>query len=228
MMRIARVTALCLLAASGSALAADGAPEHLRLARYTTAAALPDPATNSPLAVVAQIRFPREAVATVGDALHYLLLRTGYRVGETDAAAAALLALPLPEAHREIGPYSVQAIASVLVGAAYELQVSEIDRRLDVALPEPAPPPPVAAAPAVAAVPLTPPAPPSPIAALTQSDQAMAQEAQVAMVAEPAAVTRVTAEPVQATPSAPPSAEPAPHPALSAQTHTERGTEVLP
>ena len=136
-MRFAPVTALCLFALGGGAFAADGEPAQLRLARYTTAAAQPDPALTAPLAVLARVRFPRETVATVGDALSYLLLRTGYRLGETDAAASALLALPLPEAHRQLGPYSARAIASVLVGSAYELQISEVDRRVDVALPAP-------------------------------------------------------------------------------------------
>ena len=145
-MRIAPVAALCLLSLASLAEAGEA---HLRLARYTTASASPDPARSAPLAVLAQVRFPREAVRTVGDALHYLLLRTGYRVGHTDAAASALLALPLPEAHREIGPYSVKAIASVLVGSAYALQVSEIDRRLDVALPERVPTARVAETPAI-------------------------------------------------------------------------------
>ena len=136
-MRFAPVTALCLFALGGGAFAADGEPAQLRLARYTTAAAQPDPALTAPLAVLARVRFPRETVATVGDALTYLLLRTGYRLGESDAAASALLALPLPEAHRQLGPYSARAIASVLVGSAYELRISEVDRRVDVALPAP-------------------------------------------------------------------------------------------
>ena len=58
-------------------------------------------------------------------------------MGDADAAASALLALPLPEAHRQLGPYPVRAIAAVLVGSAYELRISEVDRRLDVALAAP-------------------------------------------------------------------------------------------
>ena len=152
MMRSA-LTALCLLAFGGGAVAADGAPEHLRLARYTTAAALPDPTLTQPLAVLAHVSFPRDAVTTVGEALDYLLLRTGYRLGDADAPANALLGLPLPEAHRQLGPYSVHAIAAVLVGSAYELQVSEIDRRVVVVLAEPAPQTPASIATAPAAEP---------------------------------------------------------------------------
>ncbi|MCB1889189.1 MAG: hypothetical protein KDH20_16395 [Rhodocyclaceae bacterium] len=137
MMRLACVSALALFAIGSGTAAAEDEPAPLRLARYTTAAALPDPALTTPLAIVAQVGFPRDTVATVGDALAYLLLRTGYRLGDADAAASALLALPLPEAHRQLGPYPVRAIAALLVGSAYELRISEVDRRLDVALAAP-------------------------------------------------------------------------------------------
>ena len=136
-MRLACVSALALFAIGSGTAAAEDEPAPLRLARYTTAAALPDPALTTPLAIVAQVGFPRDTVATVGDALAYLLLRTGYRLGDADAAASALLALPLPEAHRQLGPYPVRAIAALLVGSAYELRISEVDRRVDVALPTP-------------------------------------------------------------------------------------------
>ena len=196
MMRLARVTALCLLALGGGAVAADGAPEHLRLARYTTAAALPDPALTAPLALLAQVSFPRDAVATVGDALAYLLLRTGYRLGETDAAAGALLALPLPEAHRQLGPYSVRAIAAVLVGAAYELQISEIDRRLNVVLAEPVPQTPALTLTPIATAPA---AEPAPLAAvLTVAAEALPVEIAPApeLPAEPPPVLPAAALPV--------------------------------
>ena len=109
-------------------------PDHVRLARYTVAEPAPAAAVVDPLAVVATVHFPREGVRTVGDAVGYLLLRTGYRLASADPAATALLALPLPESHRVLGPYPARAILQVLLGDPYDVKASPVDRTLAIAL----------------------------------------------------------------------------------------------
>jgi type IV pili sensor histidine kinase/response regulator len=127
-----RILALALLLVVAGAWATP--PDHVRLARYTVAEPAPAAAVVDPLAVVATVHFPREQVRTVGDAVDYLLLRTGYRVASADAAATALLALPLPESHRVLGPFPARAILQVLLGDPYHVNASPVDRTLAIGL----------------------------------------------------------------------------------------------
>ncbi len=128
-----RMVALALLLAFHSA-GADTAAGEQRLARYTTTPVTPDPEAANPLAVVATVRFPRERVRTVGEAVDYLLLRTGFRLDSTDSAAHELLSHPLPEAHRELGPYRAQAILELLVGLPYQVITSHVQRTVAIGL----------------------------------------------------------------------------------------------
>lgn len=105
--------------------------DELRMARYTTASAAPDVAQLEPLEAIVQIGFPRSQVQTVGEAVAYLLLRTGYRLAhpqEADTRSHAVLALPLPEVHRRLGPCTVRTALSVLLGKAFVLSTDPVQR----------------------------------------------------------------------------------------------------
>ena len=88
MTRMPRFFASMALLAMASAQATpqlvDG-NKRLQLGRYTTADALPQPHLNEPLALVAQLTFPREQVTTVGEAIEYTLLRTGYALVDSQS-----------------------------------------------------------------------------------------------------------------------------------------------
>lgn len=81
--------------------------------------------------------------ASVGDALRYILLRSGYQLcggRETDA----LQALPLPVAHYRLGPLLLRDALLTLTGPAWDLHVDDGARRVcftQAASPEPATPP---------------------------------------------------------------------------------------
>lgn len=101
------------------------------LGRYSTAEAEPTKALYEPLELVAQITFPREQVSTIGDAINHTLLRTGYSLVQPQslpAQASGFLNLPLPEAQRTLGPYTVQDILDVLVGPAWKWQRDQVRR----------------------------------------------------------------------------------------------------
>lgn len=126
---------LCLtfsaVAAHASTLV-DG-NSRLMLGRYTTAEAEPAKSMFEPLDLVAQITFPREHIVNVGDAVEHTLLRTGYALVERSALspdAARFLQLPLPEAQRVLGPFSVQAILDVLVGPAWNWHRDNVNRKV--------------------------------------------------------------------------------------------------
>lgn len=104
---------------------------EVRLSRYTTAPAVPDIAQVDPLEAIVQVSFPRAGVATVGDAVRYLLLRTGYRLDarqEADTRANAVLSMSLPEVHRQLGPFSARTALSVLLGKPFVLSVDPARR----------------------------------------------------------------------------------------------------
>lgn len=107
--------------------------KRLLIGRYSTAEAAPQQGLAEPLALVAQITFPREQVTTIGEAIEYTLLRTGYALMDTQAMPAdarRFLGLPLPEAQRTLGPFSVQDMLAVLVGKAWTWHTDHVLRRL--------------------------------------------------------------------------------------------------
>jgi conjugative transfer region protein (TIGR03748 family) len=113
-----------------SMAAAQSVPD-IRLSRYTTTSASPDVAQVDPLEAVVQLILPRANVQTVGDAITYLLIRTGYRLAPQESAdqqTRAVLAMPLPEVHRRLGPYTVRTALSVLLGRPFVLSVDPMQR----------------------------------------------------------------------------------------------------
>jgi type IV pili sensor histidine kinase/response regulator len=137
---LARATFLILLSLSGGhAFAADTIPD-IRLSRYTTTDAAPPIAQIDPLEAIVQVSLPRSTVMTVGDAVSYLLLRTGYQLAPAkafDEQARSVLAMPLPEVHRQLGPYSVRTALSVLVGAPFVLSVDPVQRAVSYRVDQP-------------------------------------------------------------------------------------------
>ncbi len=117
---------------------APATADETQVSRYSTLPLAPSEIDLDPLAVVARVTFPRPVVNTVGDAVDYLLLRTGYRLAEDassrDPVVAALFKRPLPESHRVLGPYRVSAMLRVLMGRRFELVVDEATRTLSYRL----------------------------------------------------------------------------------------------
>lgn len=101
-----------------------------QVGRYTVTDAQPPKELANPLAVIATISFPRAQVQTVGEALAYLLLRTGYGLDQAklNETARHVLTLPLPESHRRLGPYRVDDIVRTLIGQAWTLRVDGMVR----------------------------------------------------------------------------------------------------
>lgn len=95
-----------------------------QVGRYTVVATEPDEADANPLAVIAKVHFPREVVNTVGEAVRYVLIRTGYQLvaeNALDARVKAVFGLRLPDNQRVLGPYRVDAMLGVLMGQPYRL-----------------------------------------------------------------------------------------------------------
>ena len=98
--------------------------------RYSLLQATPTEAQVELLATTVMIRFPQR-IQTVGEAVHYLLQRSGYRLVPAefiDPETAALLALPLPAVHRSLGPMTLRDALTTLAGPAFQLVQDPVHR----------------------------------------------------------------------------------------------------
>ena len=108
----------------------DGWIPVARYGRYTLVELTPAAAQHDLLLQVIDVSMPATLPATVGEALRYVLLRSGYTLCETDPEATALYGLPLPAAHLQLGPLFLRDALLTLAGPAWELQVDDTARRV--------------------------------------------------------------------------------------------------
>ena len=138
-----------ILSLATAAPALAGAPPtdgELRLDRYTLKKQSARPEQIDLLSAVIETQFPRN-VATIGDAIEYMLLRSGYRFIDTEESAEAM-ALELPAVHRSLGPLPLRTAISTVSGPAWQLQENNEHRKVWLArkvagsdAPNPASPP---------------------------------------------------------------------------------------
>lgn len=111
------VAALCMTISPGVNAA------EVQVGRYSTLPAMPTVAQADLLATTVSVSFPVRIV-TVGEAVQYLLQRSGYRLSAGDVMApetADLLTLPLPAVHRQLGPITLAQAMETLAGPAFRL-----------------------------------------------------------------------------------------------------------
>ncbi len=108
---------------SCSVLSADLEP--VRVGRYSAIVPGPSPEQADPFALPIHMELPY-AVRTVGDALHQVLLRSGYRLASVSASCPslpALLSWSLPAVHRRLGPMRLDEALKTLAGPTHTLVV---------------------------------------------------------------------------------------------------------
>ncbi|AWE86859.1 putative pilL protein [Pseudomonas aeruginosa] len=108
----------------------DGWIPIVRYGRYTLVELVPEAAQQDLLLQVIDVSMPATLPATVGEALGYVLLRSGYTLCEADPDAAPLHHLPLPAAHLRLGPLFLRDALLTLAGPAWELHVDDVGRRV--------------------------------------------------------------------------------------------------
>lgn len=108
-------TSILLFAiSSGFATAAN----VTQINRYATVENKPLVAQVNPMLTVQQIHFPQQVV-TVGDALTYWIQYSGFKLtndSQLSSALKTLMAQPLPQVDRNLGPLTIQDGLTVLVG----------------------------------------------------------------------------------------------------------------
>ena len=108
----------------------DAQAAETRVGRYSVMRLEPTPAQRDPLAMPVLAALPA-TVTDVGEAIRSLLTPSGYRLANKAAshpAQAALLALPLPDSHRQLAPLPLRTALQVLMGPAFHLVVDPIHR----------------------------------------------------------------------------------------------------
>lgn len=105
----------------------------IQTGRYMAVPTTPTLAQRDPLQVVITVTIPSD-LTTVGQAVHYLLRRSGYGV-ETPARlnpdALRMFLNPLPEVQRRIGPMTLRDALTILVTPEFVPVVDPIRRRIN-------------------------------------------------------------------------------------------------
>jgi type IV pili sensor histidine kinase/response regulator len=126
---------LSLLAAL-SFLAAEASQSQVvvQTGRYTAVYAVPTDAQRDPLQTIVTVSFPKD-IETVGQAVNYLLVDTGYSISDAlywDVEVFELVRHPLPAIQRELGPLTILDAIWTIVGPAFTVSINAIDRSVAV------------------------------------------------------------------------------------------------
>lgn len=108
------------------------ASEKILTGRYSYVVNTPTNEQIDPLKVVIKTKIPQR-MSTVGHAVKFLLLRSGYELADTSVmtdSVKKLLAKPLPSVHREIGPLTLDKSLQMLSGKAFVLLVDPVNRKV--------------------------------------------------------------------------------------------------
>jgi len=110
--------------------------DELQVGRYSTLPALPTAAQADLLVATVTISFPAR-IYTVGEAVKYLLQRSGYRLANEQVLpheTADLLALPLPAVQRNLGPVMLEQALETLAGPSFHLINDPVHRLISFEL----------------------------------------------------------------------------------------------
>lgn len=112
-----------------SMTAAEGSHQAaLRYGRYTLVSTAPTTEQQDLLAQIIDVSIPPNLSPSVQDALHYVLLRSGYSLCPDASPVKVLFTRPLPAAHYRLGPIPLRSALQVLAGPAWQLTVDDISR----------------------------------------------------------------------------------------------------
>jgi conjugative transfer region protein (TIGR03748 family) len=105
-------------------------PTIIQTGRYSAISANPTPEQRQLLNVIIAVAIPND-FQTVGQAVHYLLKRSGYQlVGpeQLPQEAVQLFTRPIPEIHRQLGPMTLRDALNVLTTPAFVLVEDPVQR----------------------------------------------------------------------------------------------------
>jgi type IV pili sensor histidine kinase/response regulator len=89
----------------------------------------PEAEQQDPLQQIVDVTIPPTLAATVGDALRYVPLRSGFQLCY-GPEFRHLDELPLPAADFRLGPLTLESALRILIGPGWNLEVDEITRKI--------------------------------------------------------------------------------------------------
>ena len=107
----------------------------IQTGRYSMYSAAPTQAQAELLEATVTVQLPAQ-IQTIGEAVRYLLQRSGYRLASiesTEPDTRALFALPLPAVHRYLGPMTLRDALETLAGPAFHLVQDPVHRLITFA-----------------------------------------------------------------------------------------------
>ncbi len=109
---------------------------EVQVGRYSALRVMPTDAQADLLSTIITVEFPQR-IQTVGEAVRYLLQRSGYRLTDdhtVNSVTADLLALPLPAVHRNLGPIQLKQALEALIGSVFRLVQDPVHRLISFEL----------------------------------------------------------------------------------------------
>lgn len=123
------VTAICI-AGICTIASLSGHASDIQSGRYSMYSAAPTQAQAELLEATVTVQLPAR-IQTIGEAMRYLLQRSGYRLAATESTVPetlALFALTLPAVHRHLGPMTLRDALETLAGPAFHLVQDPVHR----------------------------------------------------------------------------------------------------
>ena len=106
------------------------AVDEIQVGRYSTMKTLPTEAQQNIYSTVLNVHFD-SSITTVGEAMRFLLEDQGIRLAvprTQENQVHTLIALPLPQIHRQLGPISLRHALETLAGPVWRLVQDPIHR----------------------------------------------------------------------------------------------------
>ncbi|MFL9883217.1 PilL N-terminal domain-containing protein [Paraburkholderia agricolaris] len=100
----------------------------MRYGRYALVEVGVTPSQRDLMEQIIDVTMPGADGTTVGDALRYVLRRSGYRLCNDSGPISALLRWPLPAADLHLGPITLRDALQTLAGDAWPLAVDDATR----------------------------------------------------------------------------------------------------
>ncbi|MDC9612931.1 PilL N-terminal domain-containing protein [Xenorhabdus khoisanae] len=106
------------------------APSVVRYDRYLLVDTSPEVAQRYPLEQIIHLKIPGSLKPTVGEAIHYALRQSGYRLCSVSGQSQAntLYQQALPAVQYQLGPIKLSTALQVLAGPAWQLEVDDVQR----------------------------------------------------------------------------------------------------
>lgn len=118
------------LPGSGAVVSAPARLEPvMQYGRYTLVEIAPTVGQEDLMQQIVDVSMPPTLAASVGDAVRYVLLRSGFVLCDSPGVRI-LNTLPLPAADFRLGPLALESALRILTGPAWKLEVNELTRRV--------------------------------------------------------------------------------------------------